>query len=205
MSCGATLRAGLPAISHLRGHESALFSICLKKRHGVAVWIAIAPDFKFDSIKDVKDQKVVTGLMPTTSTALGAKRRLLSFQPQVVAPQLFALNATYRAIRNGFPGRTIFDYMDRKPSAQVAENAKFYNRLASRPKLSLPQAVSRQICAANSNGVFQEAHRQFKDERLPPQARLLAAPDAPRHRKHKRPRSRRGRRSVRRQRRGRAG
>jgi hypothetical protein len=193
-------------------------------------------------------------------TTAGAKRRLLSFQPQVVAPQLFALNATYRAIGNEFLGRTIFDHMDRKPDARVAENAKFFDRLASGPKLHLPQAVSRQICTANSNGVFQKAHkavpsgtilarmgqicpqensdwaitfsdirsamlrqgirlakmvearpalsdtmRAFKGERLPLQARLLAAPDAPRHRKHRRPRSRRGRRSVRRQRRGHAG
>ena len=32
-----------------------------------------APDFKFDSIKDIKGQKVVTGLMPTTSTSLFIK------------------------------------------------------------------------------------------------------------------------------------
>jgi NitT/TauT family transport system substrate-binding protein len=37
------------------------------------VWIATAPDFKFESIKDVKGQKIVTGLMPTTSTSLFMK------------------------------------------------------------------------------------------------------------------------------------
>jgi hypothetical protein len=77
----------------------------------------------------------------------------------VVASQFLALNATYRAIGNGFLGRTIFDHMDGKPTAQIAENAKFFNRLASGPKLHLPQAVSRQICTANSDGVFQKAHR----------------------------------------------
>ncbi|HEY0909530.1 MAG TPA: ABC transporter substrate-binding protein [Bradyrhizobium sp.] len=41
--------------------------------NGAAVWIATAPDFKFDSIKDIKGQKVVTGLMPTTSTSLFMK------------------------------------------------------------------------------------------------------------------------------------
>src|SRR6202790_2306126 len=41
--------------------------------NGAAVWIATAPDFKFDSIKDVKGQKSVTGLMPTTSTSLFMK------------------------------------------------------------------------------------------------------------------------------------
>jgi NitT/TauT family transport system substrate-binding protein len=37
------------------------------------VWIATTPDFKFDSIKDIKGRKVVTGLMPTTSTSLFMK------------------------------------------------------------------------------------------------------------------------------------
>jgi NitT/TauT family transport system substrate-binding protein len=41
--------------------------------NGAAVWIATAPDFKFDSIKDIRGQKVVTGLMPTTSTSLFIK------------------------------------------------------------------------------------------------------------------------------------
>ena len=41
--------------------------------NGAAVWIATSPDFKFSSIKDVKGQKVVTGLMPTTSTSLFIK------------------------------------------------------------------------------------------------------------------------------------
>jgi NitT/TauT family transport system substrate-binding protein len=41
--------------------------------NGAAVWIATAPDFKFTDIKDVKGEKVVTGLMPTTSTSLFMK------------------------------------------------------------------------------------------------------------------------------------
>jgi len=41
--------------------------------NGAAVWIATAPDFKFTGINDVKGQKVVTGLMPTTSTSLFMK------------------------------------------------------------------------------------------------------------------------------------
>jgi NitT/TauT family transport system substrate-binding protein len=41
--------------------------------NGAAVWIAATPDFKFDSVKDLKDQKIVTGLMPTTSTSLFIK------------------------------------------------------------------------------------------------------------------------------------
>ncbi|REG48892.1 NitT/TauT family transport system substrate-binding protein [Paraburkholderia sp. BL6669N2] len=38
--------------------------------NGAAVWIAVAPGVKFNSIKDVKDQVVVSGQMPTTSTSL---------------------------------------------------------------------------------------------------------------------------------------
>lgn len=41
--------------------------------NGAAVWIATTPDFKFDSVKDLKGQKIVTGLMPTTSTSLFMK------------------------------------------------------------------------------------------------------------------------------------
>jgi NitT/TauT family transport system substrate-binding protein len=38
--------------------------------NGAAVWIATAPDVKFSGIKDLKDQVVVSGQMPTTSTSL---------------------------------------------------------------------------------------------------------------------------------------
>ncbi len=41
--------------------------------NGAAVWIATTPGFKVDSVKDLRGQKVVTGLMPTTSTSLFVK------------------------------------------------------------------------------------------------------------------------------------
>lgn len=41
--------------------------------NGAAVWIAATPDFKFDSVKDLKGEKIVTGTMPTTSTSLFIK------------------------------------------------------------------------------------------------------------------------------------
>jgi NitT/TauT family transport system substrate-binding protein len=41
--------------------------------NGAAVWIATTPDFKFNSVKDLKGQNVVTGMMPTTSTSLFIK------------------------------------------------------------------------------------------------------------------------------------
>lgn len=41
--------------------------------NGAAVWIATTPDVKFTGVKDIKGQKVVSGLMPTTSTSLFLK------------------------------------------------------------------------------------------------------------------------------------
>ena len=41
--------------------------------NGAAVWIAATPDFKFNSVKDLKGEKIVTGTMPTTSTSLFIK------------------------------------------------------------------------------------------------------------------------------------
>lgn len=38
--------------------------------NGAAVWIATTPEFKFNSVKDLKGETVVTGMMPTTSTSL---------------------------------------------------------------------------------------------------------------------------------------
>lgn len=41
--------------------------------NGAAVWVATTPDFKYDTLQDLKGQKVVAGLMPTTSTSLFMK------------------------------------------------------------------------------------------------------------------------------------
>jgi len=90
--------------------------------------------------------------------AAGANGRPASFRTQVVAPLLFALNATNGAIGDPFLGRAIIDHLDRKGAARACEHAKFFDGLASGPKPELLEAVSRQICPANSHGVFQEAH-----------------------------------------------
>ncbi|WP_246725239.1 ABC transporter substrate-binding protein [Beijerinckia sp. L45] len=37
---------------------------------GAAVWIAATPDFDFKDVQSFKGQKIVTGMMPTTSTSL---------------------------------------------------------------------------------------------------------------------------------------
>ena len=62
-----------PEWTAIAASKGAPVNIIANVVNGAAVWIATAPDVKFDSIKDVKGQKVVTGLMPTTSTSLFMK------------------------------------------------------------------------------------------------------------------------------------
>ena len=62
-----------PEWTAIAASKGAPVDIIANVVNGAAVWIATAPDYKFDSIKDVKGQKVVTGLMPTTSTSLFMK------------------------------------------------------------------------------------------------------------------------------------
>jgi len=62
-----------PEWTAIAASKGAPVDIIANVVNGAAVWIATAPDFKFDSIKDVKGQKVITGLMPTTSTSLFMK------------------------------------------------------------------------------------------------------------------------------------
>ncbi|WP_315702310.1 MULTISPECIES: ABC transporter substrate-binding protein [unclassified Bradyrhizobium] len=62
-----------PEWTAIAASKGAPVGIIANVVNGAAVWIATAPDFKFDGIKDVKGQKVVTGLMPTTSTSLFMK------------------------------------------------------------------------------------------------------------------------------------
>ncbi len=56
-----------PAIAASKGAPVQIVANCV---NGAAVWIATTPDFKFNSIKDIKGETVVTGQMPTTSTSL---------------------------------------------------------------------------------------------------------------------------------------
>jgi NitT/TauT family transport system substrate-binding protein len=62
-----------PEWTAIAASKGAPVDIIANVVNGAAVWIAASPDFKFDSIKSVKGQKVVTGLMPTTSTSLFIK------------------------------------------------------------------------------------------------------------------------------------
>src|SRR6201986_3214391 len=62
-----------PEWTAIAASKGAPVNVIANVVNGAAVWIATAPDFKFDSIKDIKGQKVVTGLMPTTSTSLFMK------------------------------------------------------------------------------------------------------------------------------------
>jgi NitT/TauT family transport system substrate-binding protein len=62
-----------PEWTAIAASKGAPVGIVANVVNGAAVWIATAPDFKFDSVKDLKGKKVVTGLMPTTSTSLFMK------------------------------------------------------------------------------------------------------------------------------------
>lgn len=62
-----------PEWTAIAASKGAPVNIIANVVNGAAVWIATTPDFKFTSVKDLKGQKVVTGLMPTTSTSLFIK------------------------------------------------------------------------------------------------------------------------------------
>ena len=62
-----------PEWTAIAASKGAPVDIIANVVNGAAVWIATSPDFKFNSVKDLKGQKIVTGLMPTTSTSLFLK------------------------------------------------------------------------------------------------------------------------------------
>jgi len=62
-----------PEWTAIAASKGAQVGIIANVVNGAAVWIAATPDFKFDSVKDLKGEKVVTGTMPTTSTSLFIK------------------------------------------------------------------------------------------------------------------------------------
>lgn len=62
-----------PEWTAIAASKGAPVGIIANVVNGAAVWIATSPDFKFESVKDLKGQKIVTGLMPTTSTSLFMK------------------------------------------------------------------------------------------------------------------------------------
>jgi NitT/TauT family transport system substrate-binding protein len=73
ISGGAQFSIHGPEWTAIAASKGAPVNIIANVVNGAAVWIATTPDFKFDSIKDIKGQKVITGLMPTTSTSLFIK------------------------------------------------------------------------------------------------------------------------------------
>src|ERR1700756_5403462 len=62
-----------PEWTAIAASKGAPVNIIANVVNGAAVWIATSPDFKLNSVKDLKGQKIVTGLMPTTSTSLFMK------------------------------------------------------------------------------------------------------------------------------------
>src|SRR3982074_3350673 len=58
-----------PEWTAIAASKGAPVNIIANVVNGAAVWIATTPDFKFNSIKDLKGETVVTGMRPTTSTS----------------------------------------------------------------------------------------------------------------------------------------
>lgn len=58
------------AIAAAKGADVGIIS---NVANGAAVWIAATPDFKYEKVSDLKGERIVTGLMPTTSTSLFMK------------------------------------------------------------------------------------------------------------------------------------
>ncbi|OZI20243.1 ABC transporter substrate-binding protein [Bordetella genomosp. 9] len=62
-----------PEWTAIAASKGAKVGIISNVVNGAAVYIATTPDFHYDGVKSLKGQKVVTGLMPTTSTSLFMK------------------------------------------------------------------------------------------------------------------------------------
>lgn len=62
-----------PEWTAIAASKGAPVQIIANVVNGAAVWIVTAPDYKFTSIKDLKGETIVTGMMPTTSTSLFIK------------------------------------------------------------------------------------------------------------------------------------
>jgi hypothetical protein len=84
----------------------------------------------------------------------------------MIAPGLLALNAANGAIGDLPLRRAVIDHMNRKPAAQVPENAEPGNGLASRPEPDFPKAIPRQIRSTNSDGLPRKSHGSVPPSRL---------------------------------------
>ena len=62
-----------PEWTAIAASKGAPVNIVANVVNGAAVWIATAPDFDYKDVQSLKGQKVVSGLMPTTSTSLFLK------------------------------------------------------------------------------------------------------------------------------------
>ena len=62
-----------PEWTAIAASKGAPVNIVANVVNGAAVWIATAPDFDYKDVQSLKGQKIVSGLMPTTSTSLFLK------------------------------------------------------------------------------------------------------------------------------------
>ena len=59
-----------PEWTAIAASKGAKVDIIAAVVNGAAVWIAAAPDFPYNGVSSLKGQKIVAGMMPTTSTSL---------------------------------------------------------------------------------------------------------------------------------------
>jgi NitT/TauT family transport system substrate-binding protein len=62
-----------PEWTAIAASKGAPVNVIADVANGAAVWIVTTPDIKFNSVKDLQGQAVVSGLMPTTGTSLFLK------------------------------------------------------------------------------------------------------------------------------------
>lgn len=73
LSGSATFSLHGPEWAAIAASKGAKVHVVANVVNGAAVWIVATPDYKFTGVKGLKDETVVTGLMPTTSTSLFIK------------------------------------------------------------------------------------------------------------------------------------
>ncbi|AME28109.1 MULTISPECIES: ABC transporter substrate-binding protein [Burkholderiaceae] len=62
-----------PEWAAVAAEKGAAVEVVSNLANGAGAWVATSADFEYDGPKSLKDQRVVTGMMPTTSTSLFIK------------------------------------------------------------------------------------------------------------------------------------
>jgi hypothetical protein len=98
---------------------------------------------------------------PLRPTPTRLQQTAASVRLEMISPLFFTLNATNGAIGTPLVCHTIIHNANRKRATQISENTYAFNLLASGPAPDQLQTITREVCPANSHGMFQEAHERF--------------------------------------------